>query len=54
MMTKEDLEKLNKLPWQETKDQAEIFFVVSPEMAPRLKAALEDLLKAHGVAVSKY
>jgi hypothetical protein len=29
-------------------------FNVSPDVAPRLKTALEDLLKAHNVKVTKY
>jgi hypothetical protein len=50
---KEDYESLNKLPWSEIKD-SEIVFTVSPQIGQRLKKAFEDLLRVHGVAVSKY
>jgi len=53
LLTTEDEEKLKTLPFSELKEK-EVVFVVSPDDAPRLKAALEDLLKAHGVVVSKY
>lgn len=53
LLTKEDREKLNTQPWSEFKEQ-EVEFVVSEDIAPRLKTALEDLLKAHDVKVSKY
>lgn len=52
IMTEVDLEKLKEVPWEENK--GDIQFIVTEEVAPRLKAALEDLLKAHGIQVSKY
>lgn len=54
--TKEDYEKLKESSFKESGDEKpdKIEFVVSQEMAPRLKAALDDLLKAHGIQVSKY
>ena len=52
IMTEVDLEKLKAKPWEEKKNDVE--FVVTEDIAPRLKAALEDLLKANGVQVSKY
>jgi hypothetical protein len=32
----------------------EVSFTIAPDVAPRLKTALEDLLKAHNVKVTKY
>ncbi len=53
MMTDEDLEKLKSKDFPEFKE-TEVVFSVTSDLAPRLKAALEDLLKAHNVEVSKY
>lgn len=52
-MHEEDKEKLKTMPWKVV-EKGEINFIVSEDTAPRLKAALEDLLKAHGVEVPKY
>ena len=54
MATDEDLKSLIKKDYEKTEEGKEIAFVVSPEMAPRIKNALADLLKAHGVKPNKY
>jgi hypothetical protein len=45
---------LDNLPHSEPKVRPVEFIVPSAEVAQRLKVALEDLLKAHGVHISNY
>jgi hypothetical protein len=52
LMTEIDLKNLKSKPWKEEKGAIE--FVVTEDVAPRLKVALEDLLKSHGLKVPKY
>ena len=52
--TDEDLKSLIEKDFEKTEEEWEIPFVVTPEMAPRLKSALADLLEVHGVKASKY
>ena len=52
MITKKDLDEV-EAGWGKKHD-GEVSFIVTEDVAPRLKTALEDLLKAHGVKVSKY
>ena len=51
---KHDIEDLLQKDFREVREKQRIDFIVTPDMAPRLKAALSDLLKAHGVKPSKY
>ena len=52
--TDKDLEDLIEKDFGNLEEDKKITFVVSPEMAPRIKSALADLLKAHGVKPNKY
>ena len=54
MATDEDLKSLIKKDFEKTEEDAEILFKVTPEMAPRIKSALADLLEVHGVKALKY
>jgi hypothetical protein len=45
--------KFSEIEYSES-HQSTISFYVHPDLAPRLKVALEDLLRAHGVNPSKY
>ena len=51
---KDDYEDLVKMDFEKVQKKQRISFIVKPDMAPRLKAALTDLLKVHGVKPSKY
>jgi hypothetical protein len=53
MITEKDAEELDAKEFSETKEKM-VAFTVTEDIAPRLKGALEDLLRAHGVEVSKY
>lgn len=53
MITRKDAEELDAKEFSEAKEK-KVAFTVTEDIAPRLKGALEDLLRAHGVEVSKY
>ena len=51
--TKEDWEAMETKDFKNLEDES-LTFWVKEDLAPRLKSALEDLTKAHGVKPSKY
>ena len=54
LMTDKDSESLENQEFTTTNEDSELEMIVTQDMAPRLKAALSDLFKAHGVKASKY